>query len=196
MNHKNPIDLSQAHLIPWAIKKYALDIWDTIQKYPVANPEKQRLHLLLSKAESILAADAMTSKYFEKTREAPNKLNGLKALVNHEPDWREKRRGFFQGERYNDQEDIVLKYQNFPYPFFLTYCFDNNLDHPINVLKKLIGTEADKLPDGFDFLFEDIVKGQSMPSVSQGIIRSDFFHFSSTGIQHSRSRFRWDRSYR
>ena len=76
MNHKNPIDLSQAHLIPWAIKKYALDIWDTIQKYPVANPEKQRLHLLLSKAESILAADAMTSKYFEKTREAPNKLNG------------------------------------------------------------------------------------------------------------------------
>ena len=179
MNHKNPIDLSQAHLIPWAIKKYALDIWDTIQKYPVANPEKQRLHLLLSKAESILAADAMTSKYFEKTREAPNKLNGLKALVNHEPDWRGKRRGSVQGERYNTQEDIVLKYQNFPYPFFLTYYFDNNLDHPINVLKKLIGTEADKLPDGFDFLFEDIVKEQSMPSVFQGIIRSDFFHFSS-----------------
>ena len=153
MNHKNPVDLSQAHLIPWAIKKYALDIWDTIQKYPVTNPEKQRLHLLLRKADSILAAYAKTSKCFEKTRETPNKLNGLNALVSNDSSWREKRRGVFQGERYNAQEDMVLKYQNFPYPFFLTYYFDNTLTSPIGTLKELVGPEADKLPSNFDFSF-------------------------------------------
>lgn len=188
MNHKKPIDLSQAHLIPWAIKKYALDIWDTIQKYPVANPEKQRLHLLLSKAESILAAEAMTSKYFKKTREAPNKLNGLKALVNHEPDWRGKRRGSVQGERYNTQEDIVLKYQNFPYPFFLTYYFDNNLTSPAGTLKELVGKNADKLPDSFDFSFDDIVWENSIPCISQGNSQGEYFHFGSNwerGIKNS-----------
>ena len=81
MNHKNPIDLSQAHLIPWAIKKYALDIWETMQKYPAVNPAIQRLHLLLGRTEHILAADAMTSKHFGKTREVPNKLNALNAAT-------------------------------------------------------------------------------------------------------------------
>ena len=179
MNHKKPIDLSQAHLIPISIKKYALDIWETMQKYPAVNPAIQRLHLLLGRAEHILAADAMTSKCFEKTRETPNKLNGLNALVSNDSSWREKRRGVFQGERYNALEDMVLKYQNFPYPFFLTYYFDNNLTSPAGALKELVGKNADKLPDSFDFSFDDIVKEQSMPSVSQGIIRSDFFHFSS-----------------
>ena len=87
MNHKKPIDLSRAHLIPISIKKYAMNIWETMQQYRAVNPAIQRLHLLLGRAEHILAADAMTSKHFGKTREVPNKLNALNALVNNEPDW-------------------------------------------------------------------------------------------------------------
>ena len=82
-------------------------------------------------------------------------------------------------QRFHLKFQFVLKYQNFPYPFFLTYYFDNNLTSPAGALKELVGKNADKLPDSFDFSFDDIVKEQSMPSVSQGIIRSDFFHFSS-----------------
>lgn len=65
---KKPIDLSQPHLIPERIKQYALDIFDVVQKYSAVNPEIQKLHLLLNKAESILANEPLTSDFFAKTR--------------------------------------------------------------------------------------------------------------------------------
>lgn len=79
MNRKNiiskkPIDLSQPHLIPERIKQYALDIFDVVQKYSAVNPEIQKLHLLLNKAERILANEPLTSDFFAKTREAKNRL--------------------------------------------------------------------------------------------------------------------------
>ena len=162
MNHKKPIDLSQAHLIPISIKKYALNIWETMQQYRAVNPVKQRLHLLLSKANSILAEKAMTSKYFANTREVPNKLNGLKALVNNESDWRKKRRGELKEERYAAPEDMVLKHHDFPYSFFLVYYFDNDLSSPIGALRELVGPEVDKLPADFDFSFDEIFSKSSI----------------------------------
>ena len=180
MNHKKPIDLSQAHLIPISIKKYALNIWETMQQYRAVNPVKQRLHLLLSKANSILAEKAMTSKYFANTREVPNKLNGLKALVDNESDWLKKRRGEFKGERYAAPEDMVLKHHDFPYSFFLVYYFDNDLSSPIGALRELVGPEVDKLPADFDFSFDEIFGKSSIQCTSQGKVQNRFFRFDNS----------------
>ena len=73
---KKPIDLSQPHLIPERIKQYALDIFDVVQKYPAVNSDIQKLHLLLKKAEGILAKDPLNSDFFARTRDDKNRLNG------------------------------------------------------------------------------------------------------------------------
>ena len=119
---KKPIDLSQPHLIPGRIKQYALDIFDTVQKYKVAVPKVQQLHLLLLRAEDILQQDAMTSKYFAKTRADEFHQKGLRALIAGENSWyQERQRGPY------DHGDELQRHTNFPYPFFLTFYIDNNL---------------------------------------------------------------------
>ena len=122
---KKPIDLSQPHLIHGRIKQYALDIFDVVQKYPVVSPKVQSLRLLLQKAEGILQKDAMTSEFFANTRKNELHLKGLQALCNKEEDWRNKRNGSIYSNPQSP--DPVFEYRTFPYPFFLTYYFDNNL---------------------------------------------------------------------
>ena len=119
---KKPIDLSQPHLIPERIKQYALDIFDVVQKYSAVNPEIQKLHLLLNKAESILANEPLTSDFFAKTREDKNHLSGLMALCSGNKDWRNVRNG---GSFYSNPgaPDPVFECKNFQYPLFLIYYF-------------------------------------------------------------------------
>lgn len=176
---KKPIDLSQPHLIPERIKQYALDIFDVVQKYPAVNSDIQKLHLLLKKAEGILAKDPLNSDFFARTRDDKNRLNGLKALCRGDEDWRNIRNG---GSFYSNPgaPDPVFEYRTFPYPFFLTYYFDNNLTSPMGALRELIGSEACLLPANDEFLFDNISKEYYQTSLtSQGEQQGDFWNLPS-----------------
>ena len=176
---KKPIDLSQPHLIPGRIKQYALDIFDVVQKYPAVNSEIQRLHLLLQKAEGILAKDPLNSDFFARTRDDKNRLNGLKALCSGDEDWRNIRNG---GSFYSNlgAPDPVFECKNFQYPLFLTYYFDNNLTSPLGALRELIGKEASLLPANYEFSFDNTCdKYRQNLLTSQGEQQGEFWNFSS-----------------
>ncbi|MBE6387998.1 MAG: hypothetical protein E7045_08055 [Lentisphaerae bacterium] len=176
---KKPIDLSQPHLIPGRIKQYALDIFDVVQKYPAVNSEIQRLHLLLKKAEGILAKDPLNSDFFARTRDDKNRLNGLKALCSGDEDWRNIRNG---GSFYSNPgaPDPVFECKNFQYPLFLTYYFDNNLTSPLGALRELIGEEASLLPANYEFSFDNTYdKYWQNQLTSQGEQQGIFWNFSS-----------------
>ena len=176
---KKPIDLSQPHLIPGRIKQYALDIFDVVQKYPAVNSDIQKLHLLLNKAEGILAKDPLNSDFFARTRDDKNRLNGLKALCSGDEDWRNIRNG---GSFYSNPgaPDPVFECKNFQYPLFLTYYFDNNLTSPLGALRELIGSEACLLPANDEFLFDNISKEYYQTSLtSQGEQQGDFWNLPS-----------------
>lgn len=159
MNRKNiiskkPIDLSQPHLIPERIKQYALNIFDIVQHYPAVTPDIQKLHLLLNKAEGILQKDAMTSEFFASTRKNELHLKGLQALCDKEVDWRNTRNGSIYSNPQSP--DPVFEYRTFPYPFFLTYYFDNNLTSPMGALRQLLQGDQHLLPTDFEFAFDEI----------------------------------------
>ena len=184
MNRKNiiskqPIDLSQPHLIPERIKQYALDIFDIIQNSPVVCPKVQSLHLLLQKAEGILQKDAMTSEFFANTRKNERHSKGLQALCDNDKDWRIARLGGpIQPGIYT--QDPVSEYTKFPYPFFLTYYFDNNLTSPMGALRELIGRETCLLPANDEFLFDNISKEYYQTLLtSQGEQQGDFWNLPS-----------------
>ena len=176
---KKPIDLSQPHLIPGRIKQYALDIFDVVQKYPAVNSDIQKLHLLLKKAEGILAKDPLNSDFFARTRDDKNRLNGLKALCSGDKDWRNIRNG---GSFYSNPgaPDPVFECKNFQYPLFLTYYFDNNLTSPLGALRELIGKEASLLPANYEFSFDNTYdKYWQNQLTSQGEQQGIFGNFSS-----------------
>lgn len=176
---KKPIDLSQPHLIPGRIKQYALDIFDVVQKYPAVNSDIQKLHLLLKKAEGILAKDPLNSDFFARTRDDKNRLNGLKALCSGDEDWRNIRNG---GSFYSNPgaPDPVFECKNFQYPLFLTYYFDNNLTSPWGALRELIGKEASLLSANYEFSFDNTCdKYRQNLLTSQGEQQGEFWNFSS-----------------
>lgn len=176
---KKPIDLSQPHLIPGRIKQYALDIFDVVQKYPAVNSDIQKLHLLLKKAEGILAKDPLNSDFFARTREDKNRLSGLVALCDGNENWRTIRNGHSNYSAFG-VPDLVFQYTTFPYPFFLTYYFDNNLTSPMGALRELIGSEACLLPANDEFLFDNISKEYYQTLLtSQGEPQGDFWNLPS-----------------
>lgn len=179
MNRKNiidkkPINLGFPHLIPLRIKQYALDVFDTVQKYPVVIPEIQQLHLLLLHVESLLQQDAMASKYFEKTRADEFHLNGLRALLNGENEWYQKRkRGPY------DHGDRLQLYIHFPYPFFLTFYIDNNLTSPIGAVCEIIGVEKFQY-SRYEFSLDQLSKENPQINLqSQGAHSGEYLHYSS-----------------
>ena len=176
---KKPIDLSQPHLIHGRIKQYALDIFDVVQKYPTVNSDIQKLHLLLKKAEGILAKDPLNSDFFARTRDDKNRLNGLKALCSGDEDWRNIRNG---GSFYSNPgaPDPVFECKNFQYPLFLTYYFDNNLTSPLGALRELIGKEASLLPANYEFSFDNTCdKYRQNLLTSQGEQQGNFWNLPS-----------------
>ena len=179
MNRKNiidkkPINLSIPHLIPLRIKQYALDIFDTVQKYPVVIPEIQQLHLLLMHVESLLQQDAMTSKYFAKTRADEFHQKGLRALIAGENSWyKERQRGLY------DHGDELQRHTNFPYPFFLTYYIDNNLTSPIGAVCEIIGVEKFQF-SRYEFSLDQLSKEYPQINLqSQGTHSGEYLHYSS-----------------
>ncbi len=175
---KKSIDLSQPHLIPGRIKQYALDIFDVVQKYPAVNPEIQKLHLLLNKAEGILQKDAMTSEFFASTRKNELHLKGLQALCDNDKDWCIARIGGpIQPGIYTP--DPVSEYTKFPYPFFLTYYFDNNLTSPMGALRQLLPGDQHLLPADFEFAFDEITKENHSFQKSQGEDAALYYHWQS-----------------
>ncbi|MBE6404222.1 MAG: hypothetical protein E7039_11000 [Lentisphaerae bacterium] len=179
MNRKNiidkkPIDLRHPHLTPRRIKQYALDIFDTVQKYQVVAPEVQQLHLLLLRAEEILQQDAMESEYFAKTRTDNLHLKGLKALINGEQEWYiERKSGLY------DHRDNLQHYIFFPYPFFLTYYIDNNLTSPIGAVCEIIGVEKNQY-SRYEFSLEQLSRENPKNRLpSQGAYSGEYLHYPS-----------------
>ena len=170
-NHKAIIDLSQPHLIPERIKRYAFENFDIVQKYPDADAKTQRLHLMLRTAEGILSKKASSPDhdpegYFRETRAHEDHKNGLIALKEREKAWWEKRKkGVYAA---TDEVDPVLTHFKFPYPYFLTYYFDNKLTiSPRIALCELVGRILGNDAEIADFDFS-LELGNWKGFISQG----------------------------
>lgn len=125
MYRKNPIDLSHAHLVPERIKQYALNIFDEVEKYPKVNSEMQRLFILLTRAENILKQAPLVSDYFAATRKNNLYYEGLKALIDGDDKWYEKRKANLYDHSDKLQTYIDFNF-NFIFHFFLTYYLRKN----------------------------------------------------------------------
>lgn len=176
------IDLSQPQLIPERIKRYAFESFDAAQKYPAADAKMQRLHVMLRIAEGILSKKASSPDhdpegYFRETRANDDHKQGLIALNGGEKDWWKKRRkGMYAST--DGKEDFVMRYSRFPYPYFLTYYFDNNLTVPPGVALRNLVREQDAEIADFDFSLD---LGSWKDFISQGVQEKDekFYSYSN-----------------
>jgi len=119
MNIKKTIDLRFPHLIPLRIRQYAFEIFDQPGIVKI-EPLWQLYSAFLYYAEALLKKDPMASSFFEKTRQHPDHLAGLKALSEGRQDWKTYR----SPNRYAN--DLVANGADWIFPFFATYYFDNN----------------------------------------------------------------------
>ena len=164
VDNKNPIDLRYPHLIPERIKQYALDIFDTVQKYPAVNPTTQKLRILLDKAEIVLRVGGRKSPFFKKIRRNKEKNEELEKLIEKH----EKEKAAGQGDSQN-------------YAFFKLYYTGNKLTSPIYGLREILGDEVDILPEDYEFSLDDIKQETRLNEIHSQGKGNDIFYYCNSG---------------